>query len=152
MVAAFSNASVSGSTSGPRFMSLIDGSSNVDGTSSTARGTLLGRQGGTTPTTTWRTQRASSSLASQTGVYDQLDQLVTIYDGQMPTCTAITARRAPAPRRPRSARPGLRRGTRGAFVSCPNSYWSEALLFKTDLDASDRAEIYDNPKAFFGLP
>ena len=69
------------STAGGRFMSLLDSSStNTDG-AATTRAILIGRAGGTTPSSSWQVYRNNAQLAAAATAYDTVEQISTIFDG-----------------------------------------------------------------------
>jgi hypothetical protein len=81
LVASLTTTAVTGETAAARFLSLLDISSNND-ISSTARAILIGRRGGSSPTSNWGTRRSSTWYAdSPSAGVDTLDQVVTIYTG-----------------------------------------------------------------------
>jgi hypothetical protein len=69
------------STAGGRFMSLLDSSTtNTDGAAST-RAILIGRAGGTTPSSSWQVYRNNAQLVAAASSYDTVEQIRTIFDG-----------------------------------------------------------------------
>jgi hypothetical protein len=81
LVASLTSTAVTGEPSAAWFLSLLDTSSNND-VSSTTRAILIGRRGGSTPTTNWGTRRSSSWYADMPSAgVDTLDQVVAIYTG-----------------------------------------------------------------------
>jgi len=69
------------STACGRFMSLLDSSTtNTDGAAST-RAILIGRAGGTTPSSSWQVYRNNAQLVAAASSYDTVEQISTIFDG-----------------------------------------------------------------------
>jgi hypothetical protein len=142
------------STAGGRFMSLLDSSStNTDG-AATTRAILIGRAGGTTPSSSWQVYRNNAQLVAAATSYDTVEQISTIFDG-----TNVSLRRnngTPV----QAASSAAFNGTRIAlgfagnstFRSPPGSYVAEWWFFSSALSAADRDELYADEKAFFGLP
>jgi len=142
------------SIAGGRFMSLLDSSTtNTDGAAST-RAILIGRAGGTTPSSTWQVYRNNAQLVAAASSYDTSEQISTIFDG-----TNVSLRRnngSPV----QAASSAAFNGTRIAlgfagnstFRSPPGSYVAEWWFFSSALSAADRGELYADEKAFFGLP
>jgi hypothetical protein len=142
------------STAGGRFMSLLDSSStNTDG-AATTRAILIGRAGGTTPSSSWQVYRNNAQLLAAATSYDTVEQISTIFDG-----TNVSLRRnngTPV----QAASSAAFNGTRIAlgfagnstFRSPPGSYVAEWWFFSSALSAADRDELYADEKAFFGLP
>ena len=93
------------STPGGRFMSLLDSSStNTDG-AATTRAILIGRAGGTTPSSSWQVYRNNAQLVAATSAYDTVEQISTIFYGPTSRFGATTGRpfKQP-PRLPSTAR------------------------------------------------
>jgi hypothetical protein len=142
------------STAGGRFMSLLDSSTtNTDG-AATTRAILIGRAGGTTPSSSWQVYRNNAQLVAAASAYDTPEQISTIFDG-----TNVSLRRnngSPAQAASNAAFNGTRiaLGFAGnsTFRSPPGSYVAEWWFFSTALSAADRDELYADEKAFFGLP
>jgi hypothetical protein len=140
LVASLTTTAVSGEPAAARFLSLLDTSSNND-VSSTARAILIGRQGGSSPTSNWGTRRSSTwyATAAAAGV-DTLDQVVTIYTGSQ----AQLYRRNGSPVTATSTvafniqRLGLGFAGASTYVSCPGAYISEGWFWRDDIDATDR--------------
>jgi Alpha-L-arabinofuranosidase B, catalytic len=142
------------STAGGRFMSLLDSSSTNTDSNATTRAILIGRAGGTTPSSSWQVYRNSAQLVAATSAYDTPEQISTIFDG-----TNVSLRRnngSPV----QAASSAAFNGTRIAlgfagnstFRSPPGSYVAEWWFFSSALSAADRDELYADEKAFFGLP
>ena len=149
VVAAHSNSTVS-SANGARFMSVMH-SSNAD-SNATTRALLIGRQGGGTPTVNWGTLRNSSYLATAAGVYGQLDEIGTVYDGTNAKLyrNGSLVQQAASTAAFNVTRLGL--GYTGiSFVSCPNAYESEWWLWDTNLGAADLDELHADHAAYFGI-
>jgi len=69
------------STPGGRFMSQLDSSStNTDGAAPT-RAILIGRAGGTTPSSSWQVYRNNAQLVAAAIAYDTVEQISTIFYG-----------------------------------------------------------------------
>ena len=142
------------STAGGRFMSLLDSSStNTDG-AATTRAILIGRAGGTTPSSSWQVYRNNAQLAAAATAYDTVEQISTIFDG---TNVSLRRNNGSAVQAASSAafngtRIALGFAGNSTFRSPPGSYVAEWWFFSTALSAADRDELYADEKAFFGLP
>ena len=153
LVASLTSTAVTGEPAAARFLSLLDTSSNND-VSSTARAILIGRRGGSTPTTNWGTRRSSTWYADtpSAGV-DTLDQVVAIYtrsqaqlyrrNGSPVTATSTVAFNI--------QRLGLGFAGASTYVSCPGAYISEGWFFRDDIDATDRDEFWSDQSVAFAL-
>jgi hypothetical protein len=142
------------STAGGRFISLLDSSSTNTDVSANTRAILIGRAGGTTPSSSWQVYRNNAQLVAAASSYDTVEQISTIFDG-----TNVNLRRnngSPV----QAASSAAFNGTRVAlgfagnstFRSPPGSYVAEWWFFASALSAADRDELYADERAFFGLP
>jgi Alpha-L-arabinofuranosidase B, catalytic len=153
LVASLTTTAVTGETAAARFLSLLDTSSNND-ISSTARAILIGRQGGSSPTSNWGTRRSSTWYATTASAgVDTLDQVVTIYTGAQAQLyrrngTPVTATSTVAFN---IGRLGLGFAGASTYVSCPGAYISEGWFWRDDIDATDRDELYSDQSVAFAL-
>jgi Alpha-L-arabinofuranosidase B, catalytic len=152
LVGSLGNGVVNSTPSG-RFMSLLDSSStNTDG-AATTRAILIGRAGGTTPSSSWLVYRNNAQLVAAATAYDTVEQISAIFYG-----TNVSLRRnngSPI----QAASSAAFNGTRIAlgfagnstFGSPPGYYVAEWWFFSTALSAGI-ARAVCRRKAFFGLP
>ena len=135
-------------------MSLLDTSTTDTDGAATTRAMLIGRAGGTTPSSSWQVYRNNAQLVAGASAYDTPEQISTIFDG-----TNVSLRRNNgSPVQAADAR--VFNGTRIAlgfagnstFRSPPVSYVAEWWFFSTALSAADRDELYADEKALIGPP
>jgi hypothetical protein len=149
MVASFTNTATT--TNSPRYMTLTTNGNNND-TNSSGRAIIFYRTGNSTPANSW-SQNRNSGVITVSSSYDQLDQVVSVFDGTnrylyvnngTPSSVASTGNFTGGT---------LSMGYTGlVFSSCPGGYISEGMFFAGALTAADRTELRNDQVAYYGTP